>query len=244
MPYSKYFKMKNCTVPSDIRKLIDDKNRITGTEFESKNEILKDKALQTEVGYTQMPNGDWLVSMVCPMPEVSREMVDWWFWWHPQEDVRYKLWFPGEHYKVSYAKKDKPYFSQDRVPEFKANTQYPVERIGKMVMPLSIEFVSPEAFGFSKEAMEENKVATIVCGHVGAMYGLVKHTEMSHIFFEDDEGGLFMISRFWIGKRLKNPLLRKMILTDETAKGMAEHCCMEYRNFAERIPVLYKEING
>lgn len=244
MDYTKYLKMRNSVVPSEIREQIDNKNQITPTEFEGKNEILCNRELQCEVGYAEMPNGDWLVSMVCPMPNATKEVVDWWFWWHPQENVRYKLWYPGEHYAVGYSRKDKSYFNQDRVPEFKANTQYPVERIGKMVMPLSIEFVDPEDFGFSKEDMKKSKVATIVCGHVGAMYGLVKHTEMAHVFFEREEGGLFMISRFWIGKRLKNPLLRKVILTGETAKGMAEHCCVEYRNFAERIPALYKEVNG
>ncbi|MDE5995689.1 MAG: hypothetical protein K2G56_02095 [Eubacterium sp.] len=34
-------------------------------------------------------------------------------------------------------------------------------------------------------------------------------------------------------------MLRKIILTDETAKGMAEHCCIEYRNLVEILPRLY-----
>ena len=153
---------------------------ITPTAFERKNDVLTDPSLQTEVGYTRLPNGDWLVAMTCPMPNVTPEMLDWWFWWHAQKSERYRLWFPGEHYAVSYAKKDRPYFTAPAQPPFRANTHFPVEKIGALVLPLRIDFVSPEDFGFSRQAMDENGVARIVCGHVGAMYGLVRHTEMAH----------------------------------------------------------------
>lgn len=190
-----------------------------------------------------MNNRDIQVSMTCPMPGITKEMIDWWFWWHVQENERYQLWVPGEHYKIGYAKKDASYFNSKIQPAFQENIQYPVERIGKQKMPLIIEFVTPESFGFSKDQMEQNDVATIICGHVGIFKGLVSHTEMAHIFFRRDNG-LFLVSRFWIGKRLKNPLLRKMILTSETARGMAEHCCVEYRNLANKLPLIYKEWKG
>ena len=52
---------------------------ITPTAFDRKNDVLTDNSLQTEVGYTRLPNGDWLVAMTCPMPNVTPEMLDWWF---------------------------------------------------------------------------------------------------------------------------------------------------------------------
>lgn len=55
------------------------------------------------------------------------------------------------------------------------------------------------------------------------------------------ENGLFMISRFWLGKTMKNPLLRKLIITEDMARSMAEHCCVEYRNLQAILPVLYAE---
>jgi hypothetical protein len=38
---------------------------------------------------------------------------------------------------------------------------------------------------------------------------------------------------------MKNPLLRKVVLTEDMAKGMAEHCYQEYRNLAAMLPELY-----
>lgn len=180
--------------------------------------------------------------MTCPMPNVTPKMIAWWFWWHPQSSTRYRLWFPGEHYRISYGRKDHACFSQSTLPAFQPNTQYPTERIGGIRLPLRIDFVSPESFGFSARAIQDNLIPIIVCGHVSAFNGLIPHTRMAHIF-RQTEDGLFLISRFWLGKTLKNPLLRKLILTEDTARGMAEHCCVEYRNLAEILPSLYKKQN-
>lgn len=98
--------------------------------------------------------------------------------------------------------------------------------------------MTPEDFGFSKAVMRDNAIPLIVCGHVGVFNGLIWHTEMAHIF-KQTEDGLFLISRFWLGKTIKNPLLRKLFITDKMAKAMAEHCCVEYRNLLEILPVLY-----
>lgn len=225
-------------MPSDIADALQ-KNDITLTSFENKNDILMHADLQKEVGFKKAADGTYLVSMVCPMPDITAEMIDWWFWWHPQDSLRYQVWFPGEHFSVSYAKKDRDFFLQPTLPPFQANTQYPVERIGGFRMPLRIDFVSPEAFGFSKQAIEENHIAKIVCGHVSAFGGLIRHTEMAHIW-KQTENGLFMFSRFWLGKTM-NPLLRRLIITDGMAKGMAQHCCIEYRNLAQILAPLYAD---
>ena len=87
--------------------------------------------------------------------------------------------------------------------------------------------------------MKENDIPKILCARVGAFNNLIKHTEMAHIF-KQTEDGLFMISRFWLGKTM-NPLLRKLIITEDMARGMAEHCCIEYRNLTEILPQLYEE---
>lgn len=213
---------------------------ITLTSFENKNDILKDENLQRQVGYEKFPDGSYLVSMVCSMKNITIDMINWWFWWHPQEDIRYQAWYPGDHLSISFSKNDKDYFNKGKLPQFQENTQYPVEKIGKSKIPLSIEFVKPEKFGFSKSIMRENDIPLILCGHVGVNKGCIKHTEMAHIF-KSTEDGLLLISRFWIGKTLKNKMLRKIVLTDKTAMDMAKHCCIEYRNLVEILPDLYKE---
>ena len=228
-------------IPNDIRSKLD-RPAISSTYLNNCDVILQSGALQQEVGFSQFPDGSWLVSMVCPMPGITKEMIDWWFWWHCQEDLRYQIWFPGEHISIQYHKKDKAYFEQSTMPEFQPNSQCPVERIGGTTMPLRIDFVTPEQFGFTRASMKRGNIATIVCGHVSAFNGLIPHTEMAHIY-KQTEDGLFLISRFWLGKTL-HPLLRKIVMTKDMARGMAEHCCVEYRNLVEILPELYAKYRG
>ncbi len=225
-------------IPAEIRAVLDTPC-ITLTSFEDKNQCLSDDSLGQEVGFGQFPDGSWLVSMNCPMPGVTAEMIRWWFWWHCQDSLRYQIWYPGEHSSIKYHKKDSAYFTQATRPPFAPNSQLPVERIGGKKMPLRIDFVEPEAFGFSPEVMAENQIPIIVCGHVSAFYGFIPHTEMAHIF-RQTEKGLFLTSRFWLGRSM-NPLLRKMVMTKDMARGMTEHCCVEYRNLAQILPMLYRE---
>ena len=243
MDYGKYKSMPNAQIPPEIAAVLPDGGNIHLTPFEDKDTVLLDPVLQAEAGFQIMDNGDYQVSMYCPMPGVKKEMIDWWFWWHPQENERYQLWFPGEHFSIKTDKKDADYFSATTIPPFRPNSQYPTEKVGNMKMPLRIDFVTPQQFGFSEDAMREGNVATIVCGHVGAFRGAFYHTEMAHIYFRR-EGGLFMVSRFWIGRLLKNGLIRKAVLTENMARGMAQHCCIEYRNLAAKLPLLYQEAGG
>ncbi len=226
-------------MPSEIVEALS-KNEITKTTFECKNEILTNSKLHNEIGFRKMDDGTYLVSMICPMSNITVEMIEWWFWWHTQDSLRYQIWYPHDHISIKYHRKDRAFFEQSNVPEFIPNTQYPVERIGGVKMPLRIDFVTPEEFGFSKQLMQENDIPKIVCGHVGAFNNMIKHTEMAHIF-KQTEDGLFMISRFWLGKTIKNPMIRKIIITEDMARGMAEHCCIEYRNLCEILPKLYYE---
>jgi hypothetical protein len=213
---------------------------ITLTSFKDKNFILTDESLQKEVGYAQTDDGIWQVSCFCQMPGVTVGMIDWWFWWHPKADIRYQLWYPEMHKNIHYRKSDEPYFRQKTMPDFQDNIQYPTETIGSSTMECVLKFISPEEDGFNADLMKENHAAVIVCAHVGMMKGLVMHTEMTHICFQR-ENGLFMVNRFWMGQLIRSERMRRKMITRETARGMCEHCLIEYRNMAERLPELYKE---
>ena len=65
-------------IPSEIADALNH-NKITKTTFECKNDILTNSKLQAEVGYTKMDDGTYLVSMVCPMPGITVDMIEWWF---------------------------------------------------------------------------------------------------------------------------------------------------------------------
>lgn len=243
MKFEKYLSMPNVEIPSDILTMLQTNHEISATEFKDKNDILSNINLQNEIGYIKMKSGNLLVSMTCPMPNVTADMINWWFWWHAQESVRYKLWYPNEHFGISYDKKQKAYFSTENFTKFEPNTHYPLEKVGKAVLPLKISFMNPNDFGFDEKLMNQNNVATVLCANVGAFKGLIEHTKMAHMFIKKDDG-LFLVSRFWLGETLNNKVLRKAMLTDNMALDMAKHCYVEYRNLAIKLPQLYAEFNN
>lgn len=213
---------------------------ITLTPFDEKNRILTDENLQHEVGYRQTKSGIWQVSCYCPMPGVTAQMINWWFWWHPKADIRYQLWYPEMHKKIRYRKSDAAYFHQKTMPAFQDNVQYPTETIGKSTMECVLKFVTPKEDGFDTDLMKEKDVPVIVCAHVGMLKGIVMHTEMAHICFQREDG-LFMVNRFWMGQLIRSEKMRRKLITKETARGMCEHCLVEYRNMAVRLPKLYRK---
>ena len=228
-------------IPADISAKLEHPG-ITLTPFENLNDVLSDAVLQQEIGFSQFPDGSWLVSMTCPMPGITMDMVEWWFWWHCQDSLRYQVWYPGAHKSITYRGKDRAYFQQTAMPPFRPNSQCPVEKIGGLQTPLQIDFITPESFGFSRDLMNQHGIPLIICGHVSMMNGLIPHTEMAHIF-KQAEDGLFLISRFWLGKTIA-PWLRRRIMTKQMARGMAEHCCVEYRNLAQILPGLYQKYHN
>lgn len=218
-------------------------NMVTKVDFEDKNELLTRKDVRDERGWIRMDDGHYFVASSCDMPGVTKEMLNWWFWWHPQNSERYQMWFPGEHYRISYAKCDQEYFTAQVMPPFKPNRQLPVERVGNVVLPLAIDFVTPEDFGFAPEVMQRERVGTIICGHVSALWGAIPNTEMAHIAFEKEDG-IQLMSRFWLGKNVSSRLLRMIFVTEANAQGMAAHCIEEYTNLARILPDLYHQHHG
>lgn len=236
--YTKLMNKPVAQLSDPVRIKLEKSPGITPLNLQDKNRLLRDKEIQNEIGYTLLPSGGWLAGMKTEMTGVTRDMIDWWFWWHAQENERYQVWFPGEHYSIGTARKDTQYFNNS-FSGFKPNKQFPYERVGDVKLRLSIQFVTPQKFGFDESIFKKNKIETIVCGHVGILRGIIAITEMAHIYKKSDNG-LTIISRFWIGERLPGFIQRKFIGMKE-ALGMAEHCSREYSNLAVILPELYAE---
>lgn len=225
-------------MPEDIKEALN-ANKITPLKYADKNELLINEELQKEEGYTFLDDGTALVAMTCPMPGITAEMIDWWMWWHPSDSRRYQAWFPGAHISINYPKKYASYYEQESMPEFRPNVNCPKETVGAMTTHCVISFKYPRDIGINEKLLKENGFGTVVCGHVG-IKGLFAHTEMIHCYKETKDG-LILISRFWMGEPMKNKFLKKKLITEKLAYGMAEHCYIEYRRLVRILPKLYAE---
>jgi hypothetical protein len=258
-PYAEYFYRPPARIADDVMqalRLMDPQDTLP---FERKNDLLAPGYHKCETGYCWMPDGSCYVAVLTRMPGVTGDMLDWWFWWHALEDLRYKIWFPGAH--VAISAKDPGQLRNTALSareRYWNNPHYPVEDIGIGMEKLSITFMPPEDVGFDIASFAEAGIATAICTRVGSVTKHSLHTDMCHVV-RTTADGVEMRSRFWIGRNLRfTPLserspiqrlintkfFRKIVIPADTPAQMAHHCAQEYSNLAAILPELYRNYGG
>lgn len=220
----------------------------------SEAERLLDPApLAVETGWCTLPDGVAYVAVRTPMPEVTGEMVDWWFDWHPREAIRYRIWHPLAHEDNAV----KPWPGAARAKAHWGTVHHPIEDVGIGRVRARIEFRAPTEMGLPTNALDHPDVATIVCGYAGDDTRRVRHTPMFHVFLRDpDSGGVVLRSRFWLGAALRPYLpgalgnglgrainrafVRRQALPNGAPEALARHCAEEYANLGALLPELYE----
>jgi len=54
------------------------------------NELLNPGDLAVEIGWCNLANGAGCMANRLLCADITPQMVDWWFAWHPLEDLRYR----------------------------------------------------------------------------------------------------------------------------------------------------------
>lgn len=217
--------------------------------WEERGKLLDPDHQYAENGWRRMDDGSGYVAVRTFFPGATSEMIDWWFEWaQREEDIRYKIWYPGAHYAMSEAPtpgareyaNPKPYWGKSR---------FPVEDVGVGVAQLRLDFVPPYEFGFSE--LPEN--TTMLAVRVGIANGIIKTTDMIH-YVRPIEGGVEMLSRFWIGRELEamsgglgllaalanTRFFKQRLIPHNLPQELALHCANEYSQLASFLPELYR----
>lgn len=214
--------------------------------------LLDPAPLEVETGWCHMPDGSGFVAARVEMPDVTPEMVDWWFDWHPRRPGRYEAWHPEAHVSAKLLAGPvggaKPFWGA--VHEVR-------EDVGTGEVKARIEFLTPSQVGFSTDALDDPRVGTIVCGRVGDR--LIRHTVMCHVWLREGDG-LVLRSHFWLGGSIeprlpgalsplgrvfRRPLnsrpVRRAAMPGRLPASLARHCVEEYTNLAVILPPLSRE---
>jgi hypothetical protein len=218
---------------------------------EEADRLCDPSSLTHENYWTRMPDLSVRIGVETPMPELDPEMVEWWFDWHSRRNDRYRAWHPVAH----FANGRYPALGSGSKP-FWGVTNFPREDVGDGPANIRIDFVSPREFGFEDDHLEDEAVATIVCGRVGDR--IVEHTFMAHVFLREGHG-LRLRSRFWIADRarprlpgplsaaagptesaLSNRLVRKLAMPEGVGRSLLVHCSEEYGHLNRILPGLYE----
>lgn len=253
LPYAPYYYRRSAAVPESVLESLQHKvySPQQALGLENLNDLLLPGYLPMENGYCRMPDGSFFVAVRTEFPQATDEMFDWWFEWHAQEPLRYRVWYPECHFDVKVEALQPPSPNQ---PGYWHTIHYPVEDIGFGKETLSIHFVPPAEFGFDVSRFGKANIVTAICGLVGSRDKQLKQqASMCHLV-RRLSGGFEMRSRFWIGRDIRlypfwgrailesllnTRLARMLSLPPKMGLAMALHCAQEYNNLSEILPELY-----
>ena len=215
----------------------------------SANEILDNwEDLKNKVFRSK--SGKVLVTCETLMPEVSADMIDWWFGWHLPYSERYQLWHLDAHQKAK-VKDNRSKLTNSRA-QYIGNTSFVNEYIGKNLHRLAISFFEPQQIGFV-DAYSHG--STAICGVTA---NRLLNTDAGYLvhYIHPTVDGCIMKSMFWLGEfkprmplvsnlvsRISNTLFfRKKIVSDQMAVDLLRHCSEEMNHLVKFLPTLYRDM--
>lgn len=245
LPYYKYYLQDMAKVdPTAQKKMaqapIDPKD---ATPVQDRNDLLKPGYLKTEVGYCQMPDGTAFMANHLKMPNVTAEMLHWWFAWHGLESMRYVIWNKDDHYDVVVKNGTEAQLKDQSIPM--AERIYGVshtvtEDTGFGPEKIDINFKNPVDLGYDPQllAQSDSDIVAAANGETALMLHVVRPVD----------GGIELRSRFWLGWNvdLQTHQPVRVIPDDakidgEVAKRLGLHNIKEMTNLAQILPSLYAE---
>ncbi len=222
------------------------------------NDLLNPGYLDIEIGWCNLPNGAGFIANKILYPDVTAEMIDWWFAWHPLEDLRYRIWYPPQHGGIMLSPMNRARLLDESIPISERNwgvIHHVTENCDCGMDNITIAFMSPKDFGFDMTRFEKPHVAAFVGGagwargvHAGDD-DITAPALMCHIFRETPQG-LEHRTRFWMGYRMtaegkpESCLPPGIVVPPPVVQGLARHNVKEFTRFRDFLPRIYKEFGG
>jgi hypothetical protein len=256
-PFAKYYRDPVPADPAHLAMMDTPCDPAKAIFPEQMNDLLNPGDLEIEIGWCNLPNGAGFIANRYQYSGVTAEMIDWWFAWHPLEDLRYRIWYPPQHGGIMISPEARKRILNPNIPIREKNwgvTHHVTENCDCGMENIDISFMSPKDFGFDMTRWKEPNVSTFAGGS-GWACTVFKTDEsitapalMCHIF-RQVPGGLEHRTRFWMGYRMSNGkpelcLPPGISVPTAAIQGLARHNVREFKNFGAFLPEIYKELGG
>ena len=223
-----------------------------GTEDEAlsihdRNLLLEPGTYPAKMGYYPLKEGGLLVAGNIRMPDVTADMLYWWFAWHGLDPLRYAIWDPDDHFNTQLNEEGIRRALDASIPMEEKTwgaTHTVLESMGGEPDEIVIEFEDPAKLGF-----DSSKIGTAGCEFIVAANGCMGEMKIPSVMVEvakKVDGIMTYQARFWIGYRIENGTGRYMLppevkIPDEIAIALVGHNIKEFTNLGKILPQVYAE---
>ncbi len=205
-----------------------------------------------KMGFYPLKEGGLLVAGNVPMPDVTGDMLYWWFAWHGLEPLRYAIWDPEDHFDVQINEEGRLRALDSSVPMEEKTwgaTHTVQEAIGGPPDEIVIMFQDPKTMGFDLSKVGPGKDCEfLVCAN--ALMGAMKVPVIMIECLKNEGGKKFFQARFWVGYHVIDGEARCLapvtqIIPEQEysmiAKGLLAHNIKEFTNLGKILPQVYAE---
>ncbi len=218
--------------------------------IQDRNDLFKSGDLAAEFGWWQLEDGTAVIANQTFFPNVTGEMFDWWFAWHPIDRLRYACWDNEDHYDVYLEDYDKALDMSKSMRERHWGSVHHIwEDIGLGEAGLLIiHFERPSVMGYDESKIDTDACNALICANcttVGSADMPDTPVVMTH-FLRPAEGGSILRSRFWFGYQIIDGKAKKCIpdgvkIPSIIPVSLLNHNVKEFSNLSKILPSLYAE---
>lgn len=201
-----------------------------------------------ETGYYYLKDGGVLIASLIPMPDVTAEMLYWWFAWHPLEPLRYSIWDPEEHYDVQINEEGRRRSTDPEVPLEEKTwgaDHVVVESLAPYDKPVSLDinFRNPAEMGVDPERIGGPGCEFIVTANA-LNSGVVPAFMLESA--KKIDGVMHLQVFFWVGYHAIDGKPVKIIpedfvIPEPLSKLLFRHSIKEFENLAKILPQVFEE---
>lgn len=216
-------------------------------EIDDRNKLLDMDYIPEKTGYYPLKAGGMLVSSTMKMPDVTGEMLNWWWPWHALDPLRYAIWNPEDHYDTKVPEEARARILNPDIPVAEKiwgcdNTV--LESVGGPADDITIMFRNPLELGYDAEKASADTCEFLIAGNslMGEMKIPVVMTETARKI----NGVMHFMARFWVGYHIidgqaKYLLPPEVQLPEEVAIGLIGHNIKEFSHLNKLLPKVYAE---
>lgn len=223
-----------------------------GLEAKNRDKFIDPGTAPEKMGFFPLSDGGLLVAGNIEMPNVTADMLYWWFAWHGLEPLRYAIWDPEDHFDVRLNDEGRARALDPAIPMEEKTwgaTHTVQESIGGPPDQIVIMFQDPHKMGFDMSKVGPDKDCKfLVCAN--ALLGPMKVPVIMAECGKEVNGVMTFQARFWVGyhvvdgeAKLLAPVT-KIIPQEECdgiAMGLLAHNIKEFTNLGKILPSVYAE---